>query len=96
MPKKEAEAFSKILAEKKEKEKIAKKTISIRSLSESGINDIKEALSTAKNVEIRYLGSSKFSISAKGKDFKEANHKVLQAIEMIKSRAKEKKLFFEA
>ncbi len=95
-PKAEAQAFTKILSEKKEKEKIVKKTISIKSLSSSGINDIKEALQLPKNVEIRYLGSSKFSISSKGKDFKEANHQVQTALEQIKSRAKEKKLIFES
>ncbi len=95
MPKSEAEAFTKILAEKKEKEKIVKKTITIKSLSSSGINDIKSSLESAKDVEIRYLGSSKFSISSKGKDFKQAANKVLSAIETMKNKAKEKKLLFE-
>ena len=95
MPQSEAQAFTKILSEKKDKEKIVKKTIAIKSLSSSGINDMKSALECPKDIEIRYLGSSKFSISSKGKDFKEANNKVLSAIEMIKNKAKEKKLLFE-
>jgi translation initiation factor 2 alpha subunit (eIF-2alpha) len=95
MPKAEAQMFIKILSEKKEKEKEAKKTISLKSLSESGINEIKAALGSAKGVEIRYLGSSKFSISSKGADIKKANHTVQIAIETIKSKAKEKKLIFE-
>jgi translation initiation factor 2 alpha subunit (eIF-2alpha) len=96
MPKSEAQAFTKILSEKKEKEKIVKKTISIKSFSSSGVNDIKSALEVPKEIEIRYLGSSKFSLSSKGKDFKEANNKVLSAIETIKNKAKEKKLLFES
>jgi translation initiation factor 2 alpha subunit (eIF-2alpha) len=96
MPKSEAQAFTKILSEKREKEKIVKKTISIKSFSSSGINDIKSTLEAPKDVEIHYLGSSKFSLSSKGKNFKEANNKVLSAIEMIKNKAKEKKLIFEA
>ena len=96
MPKKEAEAIGKLIAEKKDKEKEAKKTFSIQSFGESGINDIKSSLASAKSVEIKYLGSSKFSVSSKGKDFKEANNKILQAIESIKAKAKEKKLLFES
>ena len=96
IPKSEAQAFSKILIEKKEKEKIIKKNITVKSLSSTGINDIKSALQSAKNVEIKYLGSSKFSISSKAKDFKQANSQVLAALEQIKNKAKEKKIFFEA
>ena len=92
----EARAFAKILSEKKEKEKIVKKTIKIKSFSQTGINDIKSALESAKNVEIRYLGSSKFSISSKGKDFKDANNKVQSAIEQVKNKAHERKLIFES
>jgi translation initiation factor 2 alpha subunit (eIF-2alpha) len=99
IPKSEVPVFTKILAEKKEKEKIAKKNVSIKSYSPEGINDIKSALQTAEsanNIEIHYLGSSKFSLSAKGKDFKQANHKVLTAIEQIKNKSKEKKFLFES
>lgn len=96
IPKSEAPTFTKILSEKKEKEKIIKKNISIKSFSPTGINDIKSALQSAKSVEIKYLGSSKFSISSKAKDFKQANNQVLAAIEQIKNKAKEKKLLFES
>lgn len=95
-PKSEAQTFAKILSEKKEKEKIVKKSITIKSFSPMGINDIKEALQMTKNVEIHYLGSSKFMIAAKAKDFKQANLQVQNAIEQIKTKAKEKKLIFES
>jgi len=98
LPKSEAAAFSKILAEKKDKEKIIKKIIAIKSLSPSGINDIKSSLQSAVDagIDIRYLGSSKFSISAKGADFKEASNKVSKAIDEIRNKAKEKKIIFES
>ena len=48
-----------------------------------------------KDVEIRYLGSSKFSISASGKDFKEANAKISSALEQIKSHSKKKQATLE-
>lgn len=96
MPKSEAQAFSKILADKKEKEKEAKKNITIKSLSDSGIVEIKNILQSVKEVNIHYLGSSKFSVNAKAKDFKDANTKVQIAIEQIKNKAKEKKLIFES
>ena len=96
IPKSELAIFSKIFAEKKEKEKIVKKTIAIKSFSPSGVVEVKAILQTPKNVEISYLGSSKFSISSKAKDFKQANTQVLEAIELIKNKSKEKKLFFES
>ena len=64
-------------------------------MSPSGINDIKDALKVP-TIEIHYLGSSKFSVSAAGKDFKEANLKVSSAIEKIKEKAKEKKIDFSS
>jgi len=96
IPKAEVVAFTKILLEKKEKDKEVKTKITIKSISPSGIKDIKSVLEETKNVEISYLGSSKFSISAKGKDFKEANQKIQNAIDKIKSKVKEKKLIFES
>jgi len=96
IPKSELQSFSKIFAEKKEKEKQAKKSIIIKSFSSRGIEDIKLVLKDLKDVEISYLGSSKFSISAKAKDFKQANSQVQAAIEQIRKKAKENKLFFDA
>jgi|SRR3989344_249388 len=92
--KEETEKMSRILSEKKEKEKEVKKIISIKSFSDSGTKDIKEILNI-KDTEIHYLGSSKFSITAKAKDFKEANIKVLSIIQEIEKRAKEKKAILE-
>jgi translation initiation factor 2 alpha subunit (eIF-2alpha) len=94
--KSEIPAFTKVFAEKKEKEKEVKKKIILKAISSTGIKEMKEVLQEAKNVEISYLGNSKFSIFAKAKDFKEANQKIQTAIEKIKSKAKEKKLAFEA
>lgn len=96
--KSQTEQLTKLIAEKREKDKEAKQTILLKSQSDSGIKEIKEVLSIqeAKNLDIRYLGSSKFSISTKAKDFKEANHRIQLAIEAMKLKAKERKLLFEA
>ena len=96
VPNLESATFLRILSERKDKEKEVKKKITLKSFSQTGINHIKEALQEAKNVKTNYLGSSKFSISAKAKDFKEANQKIQTAIDKIKAKAKEKKLIFES
>lgn len=90
----EAEKIASMIVEKKEKEKVVKKAIVLRSSSDQGVRDIKEILSVP-NVEIRYLGSSQFMISGIGKDFKEANHAVETALNEIEKRAKEKKASLE-
>ena len=92
--KEEAQKLIKILSEKKDKEKEAKMLIRISSDSPNGISDIKEILQ-AKDAEIHYLGSSKFSITTKAKDFKEANIKLQKIIDIMAKKAKEKKVFFE-
>lgn len=89
----ESETLSKIIAERGEKEKSAKKIIEIMSSSSSGIKELKEALDS-NDAEIRYLGSSKFSISLKAKDFKEANLKLSAALAKIEKKAREKKILF--
>ena len=94
MSKEEAEKFSKILTEKKDKAKEARRTIIVKTDSQAGIYDIKDVLSP-KEVSIRYLGSSQFLIAATGKDFKEANIKLNTSIEVMQQKAKEKKVHFE-
>lgn len=92
--KNEARRLTAMLAEKEEREKHAKKTFSLKSSSESGVQDIREVL-VVSSVDIRYLGSGKFSITAIGTDFKEANAKIDAALSEIEKRAKEKKAQFE-
>lgn len=90
----EAQTLAKILSEKREKEKIAKKKIILRSDAPNGIEKVKEILNI-KDMQIHYLGSSQFMIEASGKDFKEINTRVLNALKEIEKRAKERKAFFE-
>lgn len=92
--KEDSAKLSKIFSEKKDKEKTAKKIIKIQSTQDSGINDIRLILDT-KEAEIHYLGSSKFSISAKGKDFKDINIVLNRIIEKIQQKAKEFKASLE-
>lgn len=90
--KEESEKLTKILEERNESEKEARKIIIIKTSAPSGINDIKDALKSKE--DIRYLGSSRFMISSKGKDFKEANIKLNTIIASIEKKAKEKKMEF--
>ncbi len=86
--------LEKIFAEKKEKEKEVKKTIFIKSMSESGLQDIQNVLST-KEAHIHYLGSSRFSISVKNADFKKANTQLDALIKTMAEKAKKLKIEFE-
>jgi len=94
MTKSESLSLAKILAEKKEKEKTVRKIISIISHSPSGLKVIKEIL-VLPDVKISYLGSSNFSISASGKDFKEANQKIDLALLEIEKRSKKHSAILE-
>lgn len=92
--KEEYEKLSKILLEKREKEKQAKKLFILKSFSSNGLEIIKDILKGIP-ADIRYLGSSQFSIETKAKDFREANHKIDMALKEIETRAKSKSAHFE-
>ncbi len=92
--KSEAETLSKIFVEKREKEKEIKKTIIVKTISPTGLLDLKHVLQTDK-ASIRYLGSSKFSIIVHDKDFKHGNTKMDTIIKEMENRAKELKVKFE-
>ncbi len=83
-----------IISEKEGKEKRVEKRFSLKSLSEHGVTDIKEILNL-QGAEIHYLGGSAFSISMKGKEFKQANSNLEKAIKEIEQKAKAKKALFE-
>ncbi len=92
--KEQTEKIINILKEKKEKKKEVKKIFKLSSNSKDGINEIKSILDIP-NVDIHYLGSSKFSLSLKEKDFKEANKKIASILEELKTKAKAKHALFE-
>ncbi|MBU0467018.1 MAG: hypothetical protein KJ718_06535 [Nanoarchaeota archaeon] len=94
IPKEKAEKVFQMISEKEGKEKIVEKKFKLKSDSEQGLEDIKEILNL-KDVEIHYLGSSKFSVSVSGKDFKEANQNMEEILEGIEKRAKKSKAEFE-
>lgn len=93
----EAEKLSSLLQERKEKEKEVKATIFLKTLSETGLSDIVFILSSAEKqgAEIKYLGSSNFSISTKDSDFKEANTKLQSIIKKMGEEAKSRKAVLE-
>ena len=92
--KEELEKLTKIITEKTDKEKTVKKLFKLSSISSNGLTEIKDILNL-EDVEINYLGSSKFSITAKAKNFKEANKKLSSALEQIQHKAKQKNAQFE-
>lgn len=92
---KEAKELEKIfIKSKKEKDKIVKEKITIKSSLESGLLDIKETLATNK-ADIRYLGSSKFFILITAKSYKEANSEMESLLNDIKNKAKKNKVIVE-
>jgi len=88
--KSQAKELKKIFASTKEtKEKSVSKKIKLLSISENGLEDIKKILDVKdSNIQIHYLGSSKFSIKIKAKDYKKANSMLEETIEKIKEKAK--------
>jgi len=94
LKKADADSLTKILSERKDKERQQKKIIIIRTSNESGMKDIREVLNHPE-IDIRYLGSSQFSLTATAKDFKEASAKLEEAVKEIEKKAKEKKVHFE-
>jgi len=90
----QATELKKIFAEKKDKEKEVSKVIVLKTNKESGLKDIKESLKTDE-AKINYLGSSKFSVLVKDKNYKNANSKLDKIIEEIKSHAKSSGIKFE-
>jgi len=90
----ESEKFLNLLKEKEDTEKKVKKTIILKTLAESGLDDIKSIL-TIKDVNIHYLGSAQYSIEIIGKDFKEANTRLNLIIQKIELDAKSKRIQFE-
>lgn len=94
MKKEDAQKLAVMLSEKEEREKTAKKHVLLKTTAEEGIRDMQTIL-TCPAVDIRYLGSSQFSITAKGADFKETANKLNTALAEIEKRAKEKKAHFE-
>jgi translation initiation factor 2 alpha subunit (eIF-2alpha) len=94
MDKEKAKKVFEAFSEKEEKDRSVGRKFILRSEGENGVGDIKEILDF-DNVEIHYLGSSRFSIEAKGKDFKEANIKMQNVFDEMEKRAKKKKALLE-
>ncbi|MEK7125908.1 MAG: hypothetical protein AAB835_00260, partial [Patescibacteria group bacterium] len=91
--KSKAEKLSKLLVEKKEKDKNVKSFFILKSNSEHGLKDIKETLDFKE--EIHYLGSGRYSLNVLANNFKEANIKISTILESIAEKAKKKKMIFE-
>lgn len=89
--KEEAEKLLKILKEKKEKEVSVKKEFQLKTEARDGIIKIKKILPE----EASYLGSGKYSIAIKNKNYKDANSRLNSLLEEIEKKAKQEGLFFD-
>lgn len=95
LTKSESEKFLKVLSEKREKEKIVKKCFTLKSISPSGLSDIKFILSPY-NSQILYLGSSNFSLTLSAPNYKDAEAQAESILSKIEEKAKAKFLKFES
>lgn len=86
------QTLSKVLKEKKEKEKEIKKQFTLLCEQSNGIETIKQILS--KYPEITYLGNSLFQIKLKSLDLKKAGRELEEAMEDIEKKAKKSKCQF--
>lgn len=94
--KQEIEKLIPLLEEKETREKEVKKIFTLKSLSSNGIDEIKSILlPESKKADIKYLGSSQFSITVKAPDFKDANIILNEIISKININARAKKVAFE-
>lgn len=91
--KENAKKIVEFLVEKEVKDKLVGKKFILSSETNSGVSEIKEILDKLDG-EIKYLGSSVFSISVFGKELKEADNKLSGLLEEIEKRAKSKKAHF--
>ena len=92
--KEQIEKISKILLEKKEKQKEIKKEFKLSCESSNGIKIIKSILSPYKN--IFYLGNSKFVVKITSTNLKQAGAEMNNILETIEKEAKKNKCGFEA
>jgi len=88
LPKGNASKVFEVFSDKEGGEKLVEKEFKLKSDLGNGVEDIREILDV--DAEIHYLGSSRFSVSVSGKDFKEAEGKMENVLEEIDKRAKEK------
>ncbi len=86
--KQEIDALLKILEKRKTKQTIIKKEFTLKSNASDGVEKIKKILKTQNKIEIKYLGSSKFNISLKSENLKQADKQIDQVLENIKKQAK--------
>ncbi len=69
--------------------------ISLTSYESNGVEIIKEALIEAEknSGEIKYLGGGKYEINVKSTDYKDAEAKLKEAVEIIENKVKNKAIF---
>ena len=89
--KEEAQKLLKIINEKKEKEVSVKREFQLKSEACDGIVKIKKILPE----EVSYLGSGRYFLTIRDKNYKDANIKLNSLLEEIGKKAKQEGLFFD-
>jgi len=69
-----------------------KKQLEISTEEPNGIELIKNLLTAQKDLEIKYVSAGKYSIKTSGEDLKKADKKILDFVEEIKEKSKDKKI----
>jgi len=88
----EATKLGVIIKEKESGAKIVTAHFTLTTDASQGLKDIQHILTSDE--DIRYLGSSRFTLNVSRHDFKEANTALAHELEEIEKRAKEKKAHY--
>jgi len=94
MEKKDADKILGILKNQKSKKISLKKEIFMKTTKPDGINLIKEILTGAKGVEIRYISAGRYSIKSEDKDAKLADNRIKAAASCIEVLSRQKGIDF--
>jgi translation initiation factor 2 alpha subunit (eIF-2alpha) len=88
-----AKRLFQIISEKEEKERRVKRNFVLKSFSGEGLKEIKWILNV--DADVKYIGSSVFSVSVSGRDFKKAEAKLNDILGEIEKRADKMKAEFK-
>lgn len=86
-----------LISKKKQKDVFIKRSIILKCHDrEDGLIGIKNTLNIKnKNMNIKYLGGSKFVLTAKGNSYKTLNNEIALVLKEIEARAKKEWCFIE-
>jgi len=97
LKKEEFEKIIELVNKKRPRDIFVKKSIILKCTErEDGVNAIKKTLKiNSKNLDIRYFGGSRFSITLKGESYKTLNNQLILILDEIEKKAKKEKCQIE-